>query len=84
MGAHTSELTTAQTRVQGDAVWEIVVFVLNALLFVLIGLQLPVILDELSRGARGHAAPLRRDRVGDGHPRSHPHGLRDGVHPAVG
>jgi CPA1 family monovalent cation:H+ antiporter len=48
MGAHTSELTTAQTRVQGDAVWEIVVFVLNALLFVLIGLQLPVILDKLS------------------------------------
>jgi Na+/H+ antiporter len=48
MGAHTSELTTAQTRVQGDAVWEIVVFVLNALLFVLIGLQLPVILDQLS------------------------------------
>jgi Na+/H+ antiporter len=48
MGAHTSELTTAQTRVQGDAVWEILVFLLNALLFVLIGLQLPVILDELS------------------------------------
>jgi Na+/H+ antiporter len=48
MGAHTSELTTAQTRVQGDAVWEIVVFVLNAILFVLIGLQLPVILDQLS------------------------------------
>ena len=48
MGAHTSELTTARTRVQGDAVWEIIVFILNALLFVLIGLQLPVILDELS------------------------------------
>jgi monovalent cation/hydrogen antiporter len=48
MGAHTSELTTAQTRVQGDAVWEIVVFVLNAFLFVLVGLQLPVILDKLS------------------------------------
>jgi CPA1 family monovalent cation:H+ antiporter len=48
MGAHTSELTTAQTRVQGDAVWEIVVFLLNALLFILIGLQLPVILDKLS------------------------------------
>jgi Na+/H+ antiporter len=48
MGAHTSELTTARTRVQSDAVWEIVVFLLNALLFVLIGLQLPVILDELS------------------------------------
>ena len=50
MGAHTSELTTAQTRVQGDAVWEIIVFMLNALLFVLIGLQLPVIVDELSGG----------------------------------
>jgi monovalent cation/hydrogen antiporter len=48
MGAHTSELTTARTRVQGDAVWEIIVFILNALLFVLIGLQLPLILDELS------------------------------------
>jgi CPA1 family monovalent cation:H+ antiporter len=48
MGAHTSELTTARTRVQGAAVWEIVVFLLNALLFVLIGLQLPVILDELA------------------------------------
>jgi CPA1 family monovalent cation:H+ antiporter len=48
MGAHTSELTTARTRVQSDAVWDIVVFLLNALLFVLIGLQLPVILDELS------------------------------------
>ncbi len=53
MGAHTSELTTARTRVQGDAVWEIVVFLLNALLFVLIGLQLPVILDELSGQAAG-------------------------------
>jgi CPA1 family monovalent cation:H+ antiporter len=48
IGAHTSELTTAQTRVQGDAVWEIAVFMMNALLFVLIGLQLPVILDKLS------------------------------------
>lgn len=48
MGSRTSELTTAQTRVQGDAVWEIVVFLLNALLFVLVGLQLPVVLDRLS------------------------------------
>ena len=47
MGSHTSELTTAQTRLQGDAVWEITTFLLNALLFVLIGLQLPVVLDAL-------------------------------------
>jgi CPA1 family monovalent cation:H+ antiporter len=47
MGWHTPELTNAQTRLQGIAVWEIVFFVLNALLFALVGLQLPVILDEL-------------------------------------
>ena len=48
MGWHTPELTSAQTRLQGIAVWEIVFFVLNALLFALIGLQLPAILDALS------------------------------------
>ena len=45
---HTPELTTAQTRLQGIAVWEIVFFVLNATLFALVGLQLPEILDGLS------------------------------------
>jgi Na+/H+ antiporter len=48
MGWHTPELTTAQTRLQGIAVWEIVFFVLNATLFALVGLQLPVILEALS------------------------------------
>jgi monovalent cation/hydrogen antiporter len=48
MGWYTPELTTWQTRLQGLAVWEITFFVLNALLFVLIGLQLPLIVDALS------------------------------------
>src|SRR6188472_3970527 len=48
MGWYTPELTTWQTRLQGVAVWEITFFVLNALLFALIGLQLPAILDALS------------------------------------
>jgi monovalent cation/hydrogen antiporter len=48
MGIHTPELTTVQTRLQGQAVWEIVFLLLNGLLFALIGLQLPTILDELS------------------------------------
>jgi Na+/H+ antiporter len=48
MGWHTPELTTAQTRLQGQAVWEIIFFLLNALLFALVGLQLPAILDALS------------------------------------
>jgi CPA1 family monovalent cation:H+ antiporter len=47
LGWYTPELTTAAVRLQGDAVWEIGIFVLNALLFVLIGLQLPGILDNL-------------------------------------
>ena len=41
-----------QTRLQGLAVWEILVFVLNALLFALVGLQLSHILDVLT----GHSA----------------------------
>ena len=43
LGWHTPELTTAQVRLQGIAVWEIVQYMLNALLFVLVGLQLPVV-----------------------------------------
>jgi monovalent cation/hydrogen antiporter len=48
MGWHTPELTTARTRLQGVAVWEILFFILNAFLFTIVGLQLPVILDGLS------------------------------------
>jgi CPA1 family monovalent cation:H+ antiporter len=46
-------LTTVQTRLQGDAVWEILVFMLNGLLFALIGLQLRPILDGLSGRSPG-------------------------------
>jgi Na+/H+ antiporter len=47
LGWHTPELTSPQVRLQGLAVWEIVQYLLNALLFVLIGLQLPVVIDAL-------------------------------------
>jgi CPA1 family monovalent cation:H+ antiporter len=47
LGWHTPELTTPQVRLQGVAVWEIVQYLLNALLFVLIGLQLPVVMESL-------------------------------------
>jgi monovalent cation/hydrogen antiporter len=46
-------ISTASMRLQGYAVWEILVFLLNALLFVLIGLQLPLILDGLSGESTG-------------------------------
>ena len=44
---------TPQTRLQGFAVWEILVFLLNATLFILIGLQLPVIADGLDAYTTG-------------------------------
>ncbi len=47
LGWYTPELTTPQVRLQGVAVWEIVQYLLNALLFVLIGLELPIVIDAL-------------------------------------
>jgi CPA1 family monovalent cation:H+ antiporter len=47
MGRLTSKLTSPTTRIQGIAVWEIVAFVLNSALFILVGLQLPAILDGI-------------------------------------
>jgi CPA1 family monovalent cation:H+ antiporter len=48
MGRLTSKLTSPTTRLQGDAVWEIVVFLLNSALFIMIGLQLPTVVDGIS------------------------------------
>jgi CPA1 family monovalent cation:H+ antiporter len=47
LGWHAPELITVRTRLQGTATWEIVVFVANAALFVLVGLTLPTVLDGL-------------------------------------
>jgi CPA1 family monovalent cation:H+ antiporter len=48
MGWYTPELTTSETRLTGPAFWEILIYVVNALLFVLLGLQLRQIVDALS------------------------------------
>jgi CPA1 family monovalent cation:H+ antiporter len=47
MGSQTSRVTNAQVRLQGFAMWQILTFLLNSFLFVLIGLQLPHLLDDL-------------------------------------
>jgi len=47
MGWYTPELTNAETRLHGEAFWTILTFILNAALFVLVGLQLPHVLDRL-------------------------------------
>src|SRR5215208_3245942 len=53
MAWYTPQLTTAVMRLQGVAVWEILTFLLNAVLFLLVGLQLPGILDDLSGRSAG-------------------------------
>ena len=53
LGWRGPELVTPQTRLQSFAVWEILVFLLNATLFILIGLQLPMITDSLGAYTTG-------------------------------
>lgn len=48
MGWYTPQLTTVETRLSGNAFWELLVYLVNALLFVLVGLQLREIVDRLS------------------------------------
>ncbi len=48
MGWYTPQLTTVQTRLSGNSFWEILVFLVNALLFALVGLQLRGITDRLT------------------------------------
>jgi len=53
MGWYTPELTTVDTRLQGEGFWAIFSFLLNALLFGLVGLQLRPILDSLQGRSTG-------------------------------
>ena len=46
-GWRAPEISSARQRVAGYSMWTILTFLLNALLFVLIGLQLPLILEGL-------------------------------------
>lgn len=56
MGWHAPELTDARTRLQTQPLWEVLTFLLNALLFMLIGLQLPIIADQLHGYSAGELA----------------------------
>jgi len=56
LGWRASELTNHTTRLQLTAIWQFLVFLLNAILFVLVGLQLPTVLDQLSGRSAGELA----------------------------
>jgi monovalent cation/hydrogen antiporter len=49
-------LISPQTRIEAYAFWRVVSFLINSALFVLIGLQLPAILDDLSGVSAGTLA----------------------------
>ena len=48
LGRAAPRVMTSDTRVLGSGVWQMVVFTLNGLVFMLIGLQLPAIVDAIS------------------------------------
>src|SRR5919199_381585 len=48
MGIRGPQIPPARTRLQGYFVWDILDFIINAILFVLIGLQLRAVVDRLS------------------------------------
>ena len=47
IGWRAPELASAPTRLLGFSFWEVLVYLANAVLFILVGLQLPPILDDL-------------------------------------
>lgn len=53
IGLRAPGIVSPATRLQGSMLWEVLVFLLNAMLFVLIGLQLPVIVHGLGGYSTG-------------------------------
>jgi len=53
LGARSSEYLSASTRLTGEAFWNTLVFLLNGVIFMLIGLQLPQVVQGLHAHPRG-------------------------------
>lgn len=53
LGRRDSGITLAGTRLQASAFWEVLVFLVNAVLFVVVGLQLRPTLDRLADSSAG-------------------------------
>ncbi|WP_205697176.1 Na+/H+ antiporter [Conexibacter sp. SYSU D00693] len=51
VGRRSPEIVTPSARLRGYAFWEVLVFLLNATLFLLVGMQLPGILEDQDRSA---------------------------------
>jgi Na+/H+ antiporter len=53
LGFRAPEIASPESRMQGYAMWSILTFLINATLFILIGLQLPTIVNGLSGQSAG-------------------------------
>ena len=58
VGWQAPKIASPATRLQGFGMWELLVFLMNAFLFTLVGLQLPVILDTLRAEWLGYAVAV--------------------------
>jgi monovalent cation/hydrogen antiporter len=58
IGAQRPKITTAQTRLQLHSVYQTVIFVLEAVVFALIGLELPTLVRDLGHGGTWPLAAL--------------------------
>jgi CPA1 family monovalent cation:H+ antiporter len=58
IGARRPKITTAQTRLQLHSVYQTVIFVLEAVVFALIGLELPTLVRDLGHAGRWPVAAL--------------------------
>lgn len=50
---YSSEIFDHSARLQAYAVWEVLIFLVNGVIFILIGLQLPVVLEHISEHSLG-------------------------------
>ncbi len=50
---NSSEVFSQRTRLQANGTWDTVIFILNGIIFILIGLQLPGILNEIDNASIG-------------------------------
>jgi monovalent cation/hydrogen antiporter len=57
-GWRAPRILSGRMRLQALPVWEMVVFILNGVLFMLIGLQLPQVIHSLAPGSATHVAKL--------------------------
>jgi monovalent cation/hydrogen antiporter len=58
LGAHSSRSFSSEVRLAGVAAWQVLLFLINGAVFILIGLQLPGVIDALSGRSPGELLSL--------------------------